>query len=149
MDLIVPPLEEETYPTLGGQVGKFLEERAVFGPGSLKGEPLVLSEDSWFCLYRAYEVWPKGHPREGRRRFDRVAWSIRKGAAKTELMALVTFAELHPDSPVRFNGFNKDGSLRQGRPVRAANSGPEASMIALQRSSNFFMSQPSPACRWM
>lgn len=118
MDLIVPPLEEEEYPTLGGQVGKFLEERAVFGPGSLKGEPLVLSEDSWFCLYRAYEVWPKGHHREGRRRFDRVAWSIRKGAAKTELMALITFAELHPESPVRFNGFNKDGSLRQGRPVR-------------------------------
>jgi hypothetical protein len=118
MDLIVPPLEDEPFPTLGDQVGEFLEERACRGPGSLKGEQLVLSEDEWLLLYRAYEVWPKGHRREGRRRFDRVVWSIRKGGSKTEDMALITFAELHSESPVRFNGFNRDGSLKQGRPVR-------------------------------
>ncbi|WP_044109822.1 hypothetical protein [Mycobacterium canetti] len=118
MDLIVPPLDAQPYPTLGDQVCAFLEERACFGPGSLKGQPLVISEDLRFVIYRAYEHWPKRHPRAGRRRFDRVVWSIRKGAAKTEAMALIAFAELHPESPVRFAGYNRDGSLRQGRPVR-------------------------------
>ncbi|WOR03250.1 terminase [Mycobacterium marinum] len=42
---------------------------------------------------------------------------MRKGFAKTELMALIAYAELHPESPVRFDGFNRDGGLKQGRPV--------------------------------
>lgn len=117
MDLIVPPIEDELYPTLGDQVCEFLEERACFGPGDLKGQPLRLDDDRRFILHRAYEVWPKRHPRAGRRRWKRVAVSVRKGFAKTELMALIAFAELHPESPVRFDGFNRDGSLKQGRPV--------------------------------
>lgn len=117
MDLIVPPIEDEFYPTLGDQVCSFLEERACFGPGDLKGQPLKLDDDRKFILYRAYEVWPMGHPRAGRRRWKRIAVSVRKGFAKTELMALIGYAELHPESPVRFNGFNRDGSLMPGRPV--------------------------------
>ncbi len=117
MDLIVPPDDEEPFPTLGDQVCDFLREFAVHGPGDLKGQPLSLDDDWVYWLWRAYEVWPAGHPKAGRRRFKRCAASVRKGAAKTELMALVAFAELHPESPVRFNGFNKDGSLKQGRPV--------------------------------
>lgn len=70
-------------------------------------------------LYRLYEHWPKGHPRAGRRRFKRGAVSWRKGSAKTEFMALVSYLELHPESPVRFNGFDDDApcGLAQGRPV--------------------------------
>ncbi|MCV7354485.1 terminase large subunit [Mycolicibacterium fluoranthenivorans] len=122
MDLIVPPIEAEFYPSLGDQVCDFLQgyngyTGAVFGPGDLKGQPLVLDEDRQFIIYRAFEVWPKGHPREGRRRWKRIAVSVRKGFAKTELMALIAYAELHPGSPVRFNGFNRDGTLKQGRPV--------------------------------
>jgi hypothetical protein len=37
----------------------------------------------------------------------------------TELAAWIAYAELHPESPVRFNGFEKDGTLRPGRPVRS------------------------------
>lgn len=118
MLLVVPPGEKEPLPTLGDQVCAFLEERAVHGPGSLKGQPLTMDSDFRYCLYRLYEVWPKGHPREGRRRFQRGSVSLRKGSAKTELLALVAYAELHPESPVRFNGFNADGTLRQGREVR-------------------------------
>ncbi|MBS4728544.1 terminase [Mycobacterium sp. SM1] len=29
----------------------------------------------------------------------------------------MAYAELHPESPVRFAGYNRDGSLKQGRPV--------------------------------
>lgn len=122
MDLVVPPIEDEYYPSLGGQVCDFLEGKngyngACFGPGDLKGKPLVLDEDRRFIIYRAYEVWPVGHPRAGKRRWKRIAVSVRKGFAKTELMALIGYAELHPEAPVRFDGFNKDGSLKQGRPV--------------------------------
>ncbi|GAA2418201.1 terminase [Mycolicibacterium llatzerense] len=119
MDLIVPPIEDEFYPTLGDQVCDFLEERACFGPGDLKGQPLVLDDDRRFIIHRAYEVWPEGHRRAGKRRWKRIAMSVRKGAAKTELAALIAFAELHPESPVRFNGFDEDADfgLAQGRPV--------------------------------
>ena len=117
MDLIVPAIEDELYPTLGDQVCDFLEERACFGPGDLKGQKLKLDADRRFIIHRAYEVWPKGHPKAGRRRWKRVAMSVRKGAAKTELMALIAFAELHPEAPVRFDGFDRWGRLKQGRPV--------------------------------
>lgn len=116
MDLIVPPIEDELFPTLGDQVCAFLEERACFGPGDLKGQPLRLDDDRRFILHRAYEVWPKGHPREGRRRWKRIAVSVRKGFAKTELMALVAFVELHPESPARFDGWDARGNP-VGRPV--------------------------------
>ncbi|WP_216867966.1 terminase large subunit [Mycolicibacterium goodii] len=114
--MIVPPVEDELYPTLGGQVCDFLQERACFGPGDLKGKPLVLDEDRRFIIHRAYEVWPQGHPREGRRRWKRIAVSVRKGFAKTELMALIAYAELHPESPVRWDGWDADGNP-VGRPV--------------------------------
>lgn len=122
MDFVVPAIEPEDYPTLGDQVCDFLEGKngytgACFGPGDLKGKPLVLDDDRRFIIYRAFEVWPKGHPKAGRRRWKRIAVSVRKGFAKTELMALIAYAELHPEAPVRFDGFNRDGSLMQGRPV--------------------------------
>lgn len=119
MDLIVPAIEDELYPTLGDQVCAFLEERACFGPGDLKGQPLKLDDDRRFIIHRAYEVWPEGHPKVGRRRWKRIAVSVRKGFAKTELMALIAFAELHPEAPVRFNGFDDDADfgLAPGRPV--------------------------------
>lgn len=129
MDLIVPPMEAEgdEFPTLGDQVCDFLEGKndtwgqdwtgACFGPGDLKGQPLVLDDDRRSIIYRAYEVWPQGHERAGRRRWKRIAVSVRKGFAKTELMALIAYAELHPDSPVRFNGFDDDGNLLLGRAV--------------------------------
>jgi hypothetical protein len=37
--LIVPPLDEEPWPTLGPQVVELIEECCIFGPGSLKGQP--------------------------------------------------------------------------------------------------------------
>lgn len=117
MLLLVPPLEDKPFPTLGDQVCDFIEERCVYGPGSLKGQPAKLNADQRMILYRGYEHFPRRHERAGRRRFDRVGWSTRKGSAKTEFGAWVTYAELHPESPVRFAGYNADGSMKQGRPV--------------------------------
>lgn len=115
--LVVPTLDEEPWPTLGPQVVDLLEERSIFGPGSLKGQPYKVDSEFRASLYRAYEVYPRGHQWAGRRRFKRVGISVRKGLAKTEKLGQVAFAELHPDAPVRCDGFDASGNP-VGRPVR-------------------------------
>jgi hypothetical protein len=129
--LCVPELEPpgKEWPTLGPQVVEFLtgtadgtgdpdRAHAIFGPGSLKGEPYVMDPEKVAATYRVYEVYPRWHPFAGRRRFKRAGISWRKGTAKTEWAAEIVYAELHPDAPVRFNGWNDDGTLRRGKPVR-------------------------------
>lgn len=110
--LCVPALDEEPWPTLGPQVADWIEAYLVFGPGDLRGQPARLDAEKRALIYRAYEVYPRGHEMAGRRRFQRVAWSLRKGSGKTELAAWVAAAELHPYAPVRCDGFDA-----QGQPV--------------------------------
>lgn len=114
--LIVPSLDEEPWPTLGPQVADLIEECAIFGPGSFKGKPARLDAEKRAALYRMYEVYPEGHRLAGRRRFKRCSICWRKGLAKTEFMAWVAFAELHPEGPVRCDGFDANGQP-VGRPV--------------------------------
>lgn len=114
--LIVPELDEEPWPTLGPQIADLIEECAIFGPGSLKGKPARLDAEKRAALYRMYEVYPQGHEWAGRRRFKRCGICWRKGLAKTEFMSWVAFAELHPDGPVRCDGFDANGNP-VGRPV--------------------------------
>ncbi|MFI6477373.1 hypothetical protein ACIBH1_05535 [Nonomuraea sp. NPDC050663] len=107
--LIVPGADEEAWPTLGPQVCDLLEERSVHGPGDLRGKPYRLDAEKRALIYRWYEVYPQKHRRAGKRRFKRVGLSVRKGTAKTELAAAVAFAELHPEGPVRCDGFDAHG----------------------------------------
>lgn len=133
--LVVPPLDDEPWPTLGPQVVDFLLERGVMGPGSLQGEPFIVSPEFEAWLYRAHEVYPRivtkafagggpglivrgKHPWAGRRRFKRCGLSVRKGLAKTEKQAAIVYTELHPEAPVRCDGFDADGEP-VGRPVKA------------------------------
>lgn len=115
--LIVPPLDEEPWPTLGPQICDLIEERCVFGPGDLRGEPAVVDDEKRALIYRMYEVYPQGHPKAGKRRFKRVVVSLRKGTAKTEFAAWIGYVELHPEGPVRCDGFDAYGNP-VGRPVR-------------------------------
>lgn len=115
--LIVPGLDDEPWPTLGPQICDLIEDRFIYGPGSLKGEPYVIDPEFRAWLYRAYEVYPPGHRLAGRRRFKRCVISVRKGLAKTEKMAIVAGVELHPEGPVRCDGFDASGQP-VGRPVR-------------------------------
>lgn len=118
MLLVVPGADPEPWPTLGPQICSLIEERAVYGPGSLQGEPYVIDPEFRAFIYRAFEVFPKGHEWAGRRRFKRVGLSVRKGLAKTEKQALLAFCELHPEGPTRFDGWDASGNP-VGRPVRA------------------------------
>lgn len=116
MLLVVPPLDEEPWPTLGSQLCDFIEERVVYGPGSLQGQPYEIDDEFRAWLFRTYELFPRGHPWEGRRRFKRAGMSVRKGLAKTEKMGVVAYCELHPEGPTRFDGWGADGEP-VGRPV--------------------------------
>lgn len=114
MILIVPPLDEAEWPTLGPQVWRWIKRNLCHGPGDLLGEP-VKDDDEWLAiLCRLYQVFPEGHDRVGRRRFKRGGLSRRKGRAKTEFAAWIAAAELHPRSPVRCVGWYKNGQPRGG-----------------------------------
>lgn len=114
---IVPKPDPIPFPTLGPAICDLIEERAVFGPGSLKGEPAKLDKEKRAIIYKAYELYPQGHELAGKRRFRRVRICLRKGTAKTELLGWIGFVELHPEGPVRFDGWDADGNP-VGRPVR-------------------------------
>jgi hypothetical protein len=116
---MVPLDAGDDWPTLGGLVCDFLEERAVHGPGDLKGRPYRLDDEKRALIHRFYEVYPRGHQMAGRRRFKQCDISVRKGTAKTELAAAVAFVELHPEGPVRCDGWHRVGRswLPVGRPV--------------------------------
>lgn len=118
MLLVVPGPDPEPWPTLGPGICQLIEERAVYGPGSLQGDPYVIDPEFRAFIYRAYEIFPRGHPWEGRRRFKRVGLSVRKGLAKTEKQALLAYCELHPEGPTRFDGWDANGNP-VGRPVRS------------------------------
>ena len=108
--LVVPEWPDPTaWPTLGPQVIQFIEDYLVFGPGDIAGEPAVVDQETAALICRMYEVYPKGHRRAGRRRFKRCALSMRKGTAKTEKAAWIVAAELHPEGPVRCDGWDANG----------------------------------------
>lgn len=107
--LMLPPLDAAPWPTLGLQLGAWIEDCLVHGPGDIRGEPARLDAEKLALLCRLYEVYPPDHPQAGRRRFKRAGLSLRKGTAKTELAAWVAAAELHPEAPVRCDGFDAAG----------------------------------------
>lgn len=108
--LVVPPLDETPYPTLGQQVCAFIENYLVFGPGDLIGQPARIDAEKRALIYRMYEVFPPEHPNAGRRRFKRVCISLQKGSAKSELAAWLAIAELDIEGPVRCDGFDANGN---------------------------------------
>lgn len=135
--MVIPPLEAQPWPTLGASVCRHIEETLVFGPGDLRGVQARL-DDEWRALtYRAYEIWPMDHSGRcvrnelgvclsspsrkcGRRRFNRVGISKRKGTAKSEYAAWIAAVELHQEAPVRCDGWRWVGRHWEpvGRPMR-------------------------------
>ena len=120
MRVIVPELDARPWPTLGPEVCDWIEDMLVHGPGDILGEPITLTDELRLYLYRAYEVYPRGHPLAGRRRFKRCVLCRRKGVGKTEVGAWVAIAELDPTAPVRCDGWRReDGAwVPVGRAVR-------------------------------
>jgi phage terminase large subunit-like protein len=119
------PKDLVNYPTLGPQVCAFIEQNMVFGPGDLRGTPVVLDDEWRALIYRMYEVYPQSHDHAGRRRFKRVGLSLPKGLAKTERAAMIAAVELHPEGPVRCVGWT-----RKGEPIGGPVTDPYIPMVA-------------------
>ena len=109
MSFWMTPPNDRTFPTLGPSVCQWMEENLIFGPGDLRGNPLVLDPEQKALIARMYEIYPPTHPQAGRRRFKRCALSLAKGLRKTELLAFIAAAELHQDAPVRFAKWGRNG----------------------------------------
>ena len=114
--LIPTDAADGSWPSLGPQVANWIEANLVFGPGDLRGQPARLDAEKRALLCLMYQVYPRGSRNkqgeliEGRRRFRRVAISVRKGWGKSEFAAWVAAAELHPDAPVRFDYWDENGN---------------------------------------
>lgn len=141
MIITCPPPDATPYPTLGPWVCQFIEEYLCHGPGDLLGRPVVLNDEHKAWLWRMYEVEPQKleqrarqvisrskNPRAGRRRFQRCALSLRKGSSKTEFAAWIAAVELHPEGPVRCDGF--ESSAANALPVPRPVSDPYIPMIS-------------------
>lgn len=100
----------ELRPTLGPLVCDWIETYLCHGPGDVQGEPLELDDEYRAFIWRAYELYPKGHARAGRRVYQRAFLSRPKGRAKSELAGAIACVEAL--GPVRFDGWD-----RYGRPV--------------------------------
>lgn len=122
---MVPKPDVEPWPTLGPQVCDWIEDHLVYGPGDLRGEPYKIEDEFRLQIYRMYEVHPQGSRGAGRRRFNRCAINQRKGTAKTEKGAIIAACELHPDAPVRCDGFDA-----YGEPVGIGVRDPYVAMVA-------------------
>jgi hypothetical protein len=124
-----------------------MEEICVFGPGSLQGEPARLDREKRRLLYRAYEIYPRfadgqsdpkhssqePHPLAGMRHFNRVAFELRKGVAKTEFASWICYEELHPAAPVRFDHWGDEqlcDLCEPGKPCGRAVVAPFIPMMA-------------------
>lgn len=126
--LLVPRLDDEPWPTLGPQIVDWMEAHLPYGPGALMGEPYKVEPEFAGWLYRSFEVYPQWHERAGQRRFGRVCWNVRKGGGKTEKLAAVAAAELHPTGPVRCDGFDAHGN-----PVGVGVHSPYVGLVAYEK----------------
>ena len=43
--ILTVPQDAALYPTLGPQVCDFIEQNMVFGPGDLRGQPVMLDDE--------------------------------------------------------------------------------------------------------
>jgi hypothetical protein len=138
------------WPSLGPELWRWQLDHLVYGPGDLRGVSLYdhpPDEEYEGILHRAYQVYPLPEDvaaravalrkwsedgsgllvpdfadagQAGRRRFKRVALSVRKGTAKTEKAAWIAAGELHPEAPVRTIGWalERGEYVPVGGPVR-------------------------------
>jgi hypothetical protein len=99
-------------PSLGPLVVQHIERWYCFGPGPLRGSPAKVSDEQLALIHCMYLL----DPDTGARRFPEVDICWRKGTGKSTTVGWIALCELDPEGPVRFAGWNPDGTP-SGRPV--------------------------------
>jgi hypothetical protein len=104
------PAHEGEYPSLGHQVAQLIEERCVIPDGDHMGEPFVLTDEMLAWLIRFYRIEPDAKaPKGGRLRYRRGQLVRPQKWGKGPFSAAVVCAEIDPDGPVRFDGWDARG----------------------------------------
>lgn len=108
---------EAPLPSLGPWACEWMEHYLVHAEGDVQGKPLRLHDDLAEFVYRAYEVFPPGHSREGQLVHSEAVNMGPKGIAKSEVAA--GFCALEGLGPCRFAGWDANGDP-VARPVGSA-----------------------------
>ena len=95
------------WPSLGWVAIEWVEAYLCHGPGDILGAELVLDDEMAQFLVDAYRLYPKGHPKAGRRIVTDATLSRPKGRAKSELAGAVVCLEAL--GPARFDGWDASG----------------------------------------
>ncbi len=103
------PAEPGEYPTLGYDVGEWIESHVVIPDGYRKGEPFVLTDEMWRFLLRFYQLHEDAEPWPGPFGLRHTGGQLRRSQkwGKDPLGAAVILAEAL--GPSRFDGFDADG----------------------------------------
>lgn len=106
------PEYEGEFPSLGHELVRWYETYLIHGPGDVMGDPIVIDDEFYSFLVRAYRL----DPDTGQRVFRRAFLSRSKGRAKSELAGEIVCGEAL--GPVRFAGWDANGEP-VGRPVKS------------------------------
>lgn len=107
----------DDWPTLGWDAIDWIEAYLCHGPGDVEGDPLVLDDEWCTIILDCYRLYPRNHPRAGKRVVSRGSIWRAKGRAKSELAGAITCLE-GAGGPVRFDGWDAAGKP-VGKPVRS------------------------------
>jgi hypothetical protein len=103
------PTELRPFPTLGDQVGQWIEAHLVVGDGYLKGQPYRLTDEMWRFLFRNYQLVPDAAPWPSDFTFQHTGAQLRRSQkwGKDPFGAAIGWAEAL--GPTRFDGWDAHG----------------------------------------
>lgn len=100
---------EGEFPTLGYDVGEWIEAHCVVPDGYMQGEPYRLTDEMWTFLLHFYRLFPHAAPWPAPEALKYVGAQLRRSQkwGKDPFGAAMILAEAL--GPTRFDGWNADG----------------------------------------
>lgn len=103
------PNEPGEFPTLGYDIGEWIEEHLVIPDGYRKGEPYVLTDEMWEYLIWYYRLYPHAAPWPAPDAYSYYGGQLRRSQkwGKDPFGAAIIWAEAL--GPTKFDGWNAKG----------------------------------------
>lgn len=103
------PSEPGEFPTLGYDVGEWIEENVVIPDGYRQGEPFELTDEMWKFLIHYYRLYPYAQPWPAPDALRYTGGQLRRSQkwGKDPLGAAIGWANAL--GPTRFDGWSSDG----------------------------------------
>lgn len=103
------PNEPGEFPTLGYEVGEWIETNLVIPDGYRKGEPYLLTDEMWRFLLHYYRLYPDAKPWPAPDDFQYYGGQLRRSQkwGKDPFGAAIIWAQAQ--GPTQFDGWNAQG----------------------------------------